>query len=132
MPPTSALPLWLAGAIDSLAAGDVNGWMSIYAPDAVHEFPWAPEGRTRQLEGREAIAAYMSKLVNEGRFRFGSLSDIRSREAGDEIIVEAEGHHHLKADGAPVNLSYIWFITVRDGQVARFRDYMNPLQLSAR
>lgn len=132
MSPTSALPTWLTDAIDSLTTGDLDGWMSIYTPDAVHEFPFAPADRVRRLEGREAIAAYMSEIVNGGRLRFGSFTNIRARAAGDEIIVEADGHHHRIADDAPVQLSYVWFITLHDGQVTHLRDYMGPLQLSTR
>ena len=39
--PTSALPDWFARAIEALQAGDADGWIAIYAPDAVHEFPFA-------------------------------------------------------------------------------------------
>lgn len=129
MPPTSTLPAWFASAQQSLAAGDIDGWMSMYAPDAVHEFPWAPEGRVRRLEGREAIREYMSQMP--GHIEFGPLSDIQVREAGDETIVQATGHHR-RPGGAPRDLSYIWFITRRDGKVTRFQDYMNPLQVSTR
>ena len=31
----------------------------------------------------------------------------------------------------PKDLSYVWFITLRDGKVAHLRDDMNPLQLAA-
>jgi uncharacterized protein len=130
MSSTSAIPEWLARASDSLAAGDVDGWMEIYAPDAVHEFPFAPEGAIRRLEGRDAIAAYMRQLP--ARIRFGSFSEVRVREAGNEVIIEATGHHQRVADGTPMDLSYVWFITREDGRVSRFRDYMNPLQLSPR
>ena len=130
MSPTSTLPEWFTHAISSLQAGDLDGWMAIYAPDAVHEFPFAPEGAIRQLVGRDAIAAYMSRLP--GRIRFGSLSDVRVRDAGDELIIEATGHHRRIPDDTPRDLSYVWFITQRDGKVTHFRDYMNPLQLSAR
>jgi uncharacterized protein len=130
MSPASALPEWFARAVESLATGDVDGWMAIYARDAVHEFPFAPEGATRRLEGRDAIAAYMSQLP--ARIRFGPLSDVRVREAGNELIVEATGHHRRVADDAPRELSYVWFITHEDGRVSHFRDYMNPLQLSRR
>jgi uncharacterized protein len=129
MPPTSHLPKWFAHAIEALQAGNIDGWMQIYAPDAVHEFPFAPEGAIRGLEGRDAIAAYMNQLPQ--RIRFGSLSDVRVREAGDELIIEATGHHQRIPDGTPRVLSYVWFITLRDGKVTHFRDYMNPLQLSA-
>ncbi|XBS68771.1 nuclear transport factor 2 family protein [Acerihabitans sp. KWT182] len=124
----SRLPLWFASAIDALRAGDTDGYMKMYAPDAVHEFPFAPEGGVRRLEGRDMIAAYMRKLPEI--IRFGSLSDIRVRETGNEVIIEATGHHHRLADNAPRELNYVWFITLREGLVTHFRDYMNPLQLS--
>jgi len=128
MSPTSVLPAWFEQAIGALRAGNIEGWMTIYAPDAVHEFPFAPEGAPRELVGRDAIAAYMSQLPS--LIRFGALSDVRSREAGNELIVEATGHHQRIADSATKDLSYIWFITMGNGKVVRFRDYMNPLQLS--
>jgi ketosteroid isomerase-like protein len=128
MAPTSTLPDWFARAISALQAGDADGFSAIYAPDAVHEFPFAPDGTVRQLVGRDAIAAYMRQLPT--RVRFGSLSDVRVREAGDELIIEATGHLRRIPDDAPRDLSYVWFITLRDGKVVHFRDYMNPLQLS--
>ncbi len=128
MPPTSTLPPWFTRAIEALQAGNIDGWMDIYTPDAVHEFPFAPEGTPQSLEGRDAIAAYMSQLPS--RIRFGSLSDVRVRQADDELIIEATGHHHRLPENTPRDLSYIWFITLRGGKASHIRDYMNPLQLS--
>lgn len=125
---TSTLPVWLENAIQALQAADIDGWMKIYAADAVHEFPFAPAGQVSKLTGRDAIADYMGQLPKF--IRFGSLSDVRVREADSEIIVEATGHHRRVSDDAPREITYVWFITLRDGQVAYFRDYMNPLQLS--
>ena len=127
MSPVTSLPEWLARASEALTAGHIDGWMEIYAPDAVHEFPFAPEGAPSRLVGRDAIIAYMRQLP--GRIRFGHFSDIRVREAGDELIVEATGHHRNVADDTPRDISYVWFITRRNGHVTHFRDYMNPLQL---
>ncbi len=127
MSTTSALPNWLARAGKALAAGDIDGWMEIYSPEAVHEFPFAPEGAPQRLQGRDAIAAYMRQLP--GRIRFGTFSDIRVREMGDELIVEATGHHRNVADNTPRAIGYVWFITRHEGHVTHFRDYMNPLQL---
>ena len=133
MAPTSAVPGWLAAAFDCLAAGDVDGWAGIYAPDAVHEFPFAPEAAERRLEGRAAIAARLREVfdADHGRLRFGRFDNVRIREAGDEVIIEGDGHHRRAADDAPVEISCVWFITRKDGQVTHFRDYMNPLALSA-
>lgn len=110
-------------------AGDIDGWMSIYAPDAIHEFPWAPEGQVRRLEDREAIAGYVSQLP--ARIVFGPLDHIQVREVNDETIVQTIGRQR-RPDGMPRDISYIWFITRRHGKVTRLQDYMNPVTLSRR
>ena len=126
----ASLPTWFTRAIEALQAGNTDGWVDIYTSDAIHEFPFAPEGAPRQLVGREAIAAYMGQLP--AHIRFGPLSDVRVRQADIELIIEATGHHRRIAGDTPFDLSYVWFITLRDGKVTHFRDYMNPLQLSGR
>lgn len=129
MAPTSDLPEWFASALQALQAGNVDGWMDIYAEHAVHEFPFAPAGWAKRLEGRPAIASYMAQLP--ALIHFGSLSDVRAREVGNELIVEATGHHRRVSDDTTMELSYVWFITLHEGLVTHLRDYMNPLQLSA-
>jgi uncharacterized protein len=124
MASASVLPQWLAKAVQALAAGDIDGWMSMYAADAVQEFPWAPKDRVRRLEGRQAIAAHMSQLPEH--VRFGPLDDVRVREIGDETIVQATGHHRLP-DGTPSDHGHIWFITRRDSKVTHWQDYASPL-----
>ena len=56
------LPLWFTRAIESLQASDLDTWMNIYAADAVHEFPFAPQGAPTRLVGTDAIAAYLRGL----------------------------------------------------------------------
>ena len=63
--------------------------------------------------------------------RFGLLSDVRVREVGSELIIETTGHHRRITDDRLMDLSYVWFLTLLDGKVTHFRDYMNPLQLKA-
>ena len=99
------------------------------ADDAVHEFPFAPKDSVQRLEGRDRIAAYMGQLPT--MIHFGDLSDIRVREAGDELIIEATGRHRRVRDDTNCDVSYVWFITWRNGKVVHFRDYMNPLQLAS-
>ncbi|WP_322014890.1 nuclear transport factor 2 family protein [Paraburkholderia sp. J12] len=129
MSASSSLPDWFAQALQALQAGNTDGYMAIYAADAVHEFPFAPDGAVPLLVGRETIAAYMRSLTEF--IRFGTLSDVRAREVGNELIVEAIGHNQRLPDHAPMQINYVWFITLRDGKVVHFRDYMNPLQLSS-
>ncbi|TMV53413.1 nuclear transport factor 2 family protein [Thioclava sp. BHET1] len=124
----STLPDWLAQGFAALMTGDIAGYVALYAEEAVHEFPFARPGAPERLEGRGAIAAYMAALPE--RIRFGSLSDLRIRNLGGELIIEATGHHHRVRDDAPLEIRYVWFITVAEGQITHLRDYMNPLQLA--
>lgn len=53
------------------------------------------------------------------------------REAGDEVIIEANrGHHRRIPDDTPRDLTYVWFIILRNGLVVNCPDDMKPLQLS--
>lgn len=126
---TSVPPRWFTQALEALRAGDVDAFVSMYDDDAVHEFPWAPEGRAGRLEGKAAIAAYMSNLP--AVVRFESFDDVRVREVGDELIVEASAHGRRPDTGAPFDMDYVWFITHENGRVSRFRDYMNPQRMRA-
>jgi ketosteroid isomerase-like protein len=117
-------PEWLAEAAIGLATGDVDTWMKMYADDAVHEFPFAAPGEVRALHGRSEIHAYMSRI--NGSVRFGSLDGVTVQEAGDDVIIEADGHHFDAVTGEPFDLQYLWIITRRDERVMRLRDYMSP------
>jgi uncharacterized protein len=119
-----AAPEWFTRALESLRAGDVDGFIAMYDDDAVHEFPFAAEGRPERLEGKPAIAEYMKNLP--ARVKFDSFDHVRVREAGDELIVEATGRGTRPGSGASFHMQYVWFITHKDGRVSRFRDYMNP------
>ncbi len=130
MTSSSTLPPWFSRAVESLWAGDLDGFTSIFAPNALYEIPFTPSGPVR-LTNREEIATFMRGLLDAGRLRYGSFTEVRAYETGEDLIVEAVARHHRSADGSPVDLSYIWFVTRQDGHVTRFRDYMNPLEISS-
>ena len=125
----AAVPMWFSSALKALCAGDIDAFVAMYAEDAVHEFPFAPSDGIRRLEGKADIAAYMSQLP--AMVKLDSFDNVCVRETGAELIVEAEGHGRHSDDGTPFHMQYVWFITHDDGVVSRFRDYMNPLALSA-
>lgn len=124
---TIAAPEWLTRALESLRSGRVDGFLQMYDDDAVHEFPCAPEGRPERLQGKAAIAEHLRNLPKV--MQFDSFDDVRVREAGDELIVEANGHGKRIPSGVPFHTRYVWFITHEGGRVSRFKDYMHPLRV---
>jgi ketosteroid isomerase-like protein len=124
MPAEPEFPRWLSDAANGLASGDVDAWTQMYADDAVHEFPFAAPGALQRLEGKKAIRGFMA-AVGE-RIRFGTWDDVRVRELGDEVVVEAEGHHVDAQTGVPFDMRYLWIITRQADRITRLRDYMGP------
>jgi uncharacterized protein len=121
-----AAPEWFTAALDALRTGDVDRFLQMYDDDAVHEFPFALEGRPERLAGKSAIAEYMKDLP--ARVQIESFDEVTVREAGDELIVEARAHGVRPGSGAPFDMQYVWFITHKNGRISRFRDYMNPMR----
>ncbi|GHA73984.1 hypothetical protein GCM10010330_29250 [Streptomyces tendae] len=108
---------------------DIDGWVGLWADDGVMEFPFAPEGRPRRLEGREAVAAYMRHYPDH--IDLHDFPDLRVHETTDTrtVVVEMRGVGRLVRTGAPFDMTYIAVVTVEDGRFTSYRDYWNPLAL---
>src|ERR1044072_8691505 len=52
----------LAEHLRLTAAGRVDEWVKLFAPDAVLEFPYAPAGVPQRVTGRDALVAHMSNF----------------------------------------------------------------------
>ena len=90
------------------------------------EFPFALPS-PRRVEGREALAAHIAFLAS--RIEFLGVSDVVKHETGDPevFILEFAGSGRAVATGEPFEQRYISVIRLRDGQIAHYRDYWNPI-----
>jgi uncharacterized protein len=106
---------------------DISAWVDLWAEDGLMEFPFAPEGWPRRLEGREAVAAYMHHYPDH--IDLHDFPDLRMHRTTDPetIVVEMRGVGRLVETGAPFDMTYIQVLTVRDGRISSCRDYWNPL-----
>ncbi|GAA2354712.1 nuclear transport factor 2 family protein [Dactylosporangium salmoneum] len=111
---------------------DVEGFVALMAPDGYIEWPFRPPGVPGRLEGREAIRAFMTGAAR-ATIRFDEYRDVVVHETADPevIIVEYEVYGHLATTGGPFRQTVIAVLRVRDGLVASYRDYINPLPLMA-
>ncbi|MFF4958946.1 nuclear transport factor 2 family protein [Streptomyces sp. NPDC001222] len=124
--PTAPAELYRHG-LRLLLDKNIGDWIGLWAEDGVMEFPFAPRGWPRRLEGREAVAGYMRHYPDH--IDLHDFPDLRIHETTDPatIVAEMRGVGRLVRTGAPFDMTYVAVVTVRDGRIAAYRDYWNPL-----
>jgi ketosteroid isomerase-like protein len=110
----------------------VDDMRRVYAPGAVHEFPFAYPGVPSRLEGRDEIvnwiaAGWKANPLRYERYRTLAIHDTSDPET---IIVEQEALGTSASTGE-FTLPNIIVLTARNGQIARLRDYVNVLAAAA-
>ncbi len=117
-----------------LFAGDARAYADTFAPDAVVEWPFNPDGWPKRLEGRDAIRTHVegvfARFQAAGRrlvaVRDTVIHSIGTHEVAVEFSIEAT------APGGSARLPYVQFLRVTDdGQIAALRDYFRPAPGSA-
>lgn len=104
----------------------VEAMARLYADDAVHEFPFTRPGLPARLEGREQIlqfntVAWANPSLNYERYNTLAIHDTADPNT---IVVEQEAIGR-DANNRAFSLPNIVVLTVRDGQITHFRDYVN-------
>jgi uncharacterized protein len=109
-------------------AKDLNGFADLFAPDGVHELPFAPPGIPRRLEGRETLRDYFAAITGTPlkHTRFENMTVYETADPG-VIIAEYDAHGTVTSTGQPYQLRYVQVVEVRDGQITLWRDYWDPL-----
>ncbi|MFD0271886.1 nuclear transport factor 2 family protein [Streptomyces sp. NPDC127106] len=110
---------------------NIPAWVALWAEDGLMEFPFAPEGWPARLEGKEAIAAYMRDYPDHIDLHDFPALRIHRTTDPETIVVEMRGVGRLVETDAPFDMTYIAVVTVRDGRIASYRDYWNPLAVLA-
>ena len=107
------------------SAGDMS---SVYAVDAVHEFPFARPGVPTRLEGRDAIMSFITAFWSTSPLRYERYRTIAIHGTADPdtIVVEQDVQGTSSTTGSFV-LPNIVVLKARHGQIAHLRDYANLL-----
>ena len=128
---TTAVDVFGELARRTAETGAAAAMLDLCADDVVFEFPFAPPGRPSRIEGKPALAEYLTALA--GRVRFEGIRDLEVHETvkPDVVIIEMTMTGTVAATGAPHEQSYVSIMTVRDGRIAHYRDYWNPLRSAA-
>jgi uncharacterized protein len=102
-------------------------WIELWAEDGSCEFPYAPEGRPRLLQGKKAIYEYMTAYP--GRIAIDSVAEMRVHPAlnPEVVAVELAINGRALTTGRPYNQRYVIVLEAKNGKVWRYREYWNPL-----
>ncbi|WP_140849256.1 nuclear transport factor 2 family protein [Paracoccus sp. FO-3] len=106
-----------------------DDFLDLFAEDVIFEFPYAPPGMPGRLDGRDSLAAHLERLGP--LLEFDGFELRSSYPSGDTVIFEFTCAGRGAETGKAYNQSYISVVTLRDGRIARYRDYWNPLILRA-
>jgi ketosteroid isomerase-like protein len=110
----------------------ITGMAELYAEDAVHEFPFTRPGVPARLRGRAQIRAFMAANWEKSPLHYKAYRNVVIHETADPgvIIVEQEATGTAATTGRDFALPNIVVLTVRDGRIVRFRDYVNVLAVA--
>ncbi|MEU3712023.1 nuclear transport factor 2 family protein [Streptomyces catenulae] len=124
--PTSPADLY-RHSLRLLLDKNIPAWVALWAEDGLMEFPFAPDGWPRRLEGKEAIAAYMRHYPDH--IDLYDFPDLRIHQTDDPqtLVAEMRGVGRLRESGTPFDMTYIAIVTVQEGHITSYRDYWNPL-----
>lgn len=112
---------------------DLDGIAALVTEDVVIENPFAPEGYPTRLEGRENFRARLAERFANTEAEFDKIDPLVVHQTTDPelIVAEFEIHGRVPSRGISFSRQYIQVIWVRDGKIAGWRDYFNPLQVPA-
>lgn len=110
---------------------DMDAQADLYAPDGVVDFPFAPPGMPRRIEGQEAIRRVLTAAGEQARRagrRIVAYRDLVVHETSDPEVIVAEFmlHGEVITTGDTYQMSFIQVLRVRNGQIVAMRDYFDP------
>ncbi|WP_158615319.1 nuclear transport factor 2 family protein [Acidipila sp. EB88] len=101
--------------------------IQLMTEDVVMEFPFAPPARPQRLNGKEEVRTYFTELKRLIHIDSVSVVAIHKTTDPDVVIFQAEGKGRAIDTGLPFEPKYVDILTFRDGLLARWQDYWNPL-----
>lgn len=125
--PRDVLEQFRQAAIDQ----SVEAMSRLYAADAVHEFPFTRPGVPSRMEGREEIVAFMATNWSSSPLKYEEYRTLAVHDTGDPdtIVVEQEAIGR-NGSGDSFTLPNIVVLTIHDGRITGFRDYVNVLAVA--
>ena len=117
----------LAEHLRLVSSGQIEEWIGLFTPDGILEFPYAPAGVPREVQGHAALLAHMSNFPETFEVQF---VDLVFHETADpaRAIAEFRSTGRAVTTGKPYEQTCISVVYTDDaGRITRYVDYWNPL-----
>ncbi len=128
----SRSPREVAEQVRQMVAGEGVDFADLFAEDGVLVYPFSLPGQPGELRGREAIRTFFSARSQQRDLLVMEGVEALIRQTDDPEVVVTEITHHgwSKATDAPYRHTALGVIRVRDGEIVRYDDYMNPIAVA--
>lgn len=117
----------LRSALGGLLDPGAETFIDQMAEDAVMEFPFAPPGGVRRVEGRAALSDYLADLGEVLTLDGVSPPRVLRTDEEGTVVLEFSATGRGVRTGLPYRQDYVSIVTVRGGRIVRYRDYWNPM-----
>lgn len=104
----------------------------LFAEDGVLTWPFRIPGQAAEIHGRDAIRAHFESLkAVRDEFKTEEVTaKILETEDPEVVFMQLTQRGHSSITDSPYQLTAIGIITVRDGLITRFEDYVNPIYVA--
>jgi len=114
----------------ALSSLDPDAWVAFFHEDAVFDQPFPPEpGYPARLEGVEAIHNHVRSI--DTVFEHLTFHDlvVHTTEDPELLVATLRSEGSVIATGKRYENEYVAFFRIRDGKVALYREYFDPLKV---
>ncbi|MGE5137337.1 MAG: nuclear transport factor 2 family protein [Gemmatimonadota bacterium] len=125
-------PQEVAEQVRLMVAGELGDFAGLFAPDGVITYPFAPPGHPGELRGQDAIRSYYAARggARDLLQMDGVEAVVRGTDDPEVVVTEITHHGWSRALDAPYRFTALGVIRVRDGEIVRYDDYMDPIALA--
>ena len=117
----------LQRSLDTFLSKDMKAWSELCDENVVVEFPFAPEGSPSRIEGRPAIYEYLRNYPNMIDVKAITALKIYPTDDPNTAVADWSVTGRVISNGNPYIMSYATFVTTRNGRIAKYREYWNPM-----
>jgi len=106
---------------------DGEDYFDLLADDVVFEYVISVPGYPRRVEGRQDVIDLYGDYDSFMTVRSADRLRVYRDSAASVVVLEYEVHGQSAQTGRPYDNRFVSIVTVGDGKVTRWRDYLDPV-----